>query len=573
MHKPTPIHALSVVALLMAAPLLAANAPMTERMTLPRTDFVNAGVDGIGAAMINGGGVGTIELGGVSGTVTLALLYWEGIDIDEPDDDFVGGDADYDEADIEFDGVPVTGIQLYAHGANNGWPFTAPNEPPPPPSAGLYRADVTTLIQAGGNRAYAISGLADGGGHSANGASLIVYFDDGDPANDVHVVHYEGMQSNDDGHWQFPFNVEYGGGAVEAIFHVADGQTSLDDGTLQFNVSPGLPGSNPDVNRVSFTSLHYDGLPLFGGESVPGMGFPRAGNGSRLWDIRRLPLTAGFGPPGAYEVAIQLGSAQDALALVIAQIVTAADADEGNLMLSPTPFDFGDVVRDTVGPSQTFTLRNLQPHPITIAGAPAVYAPMYQVIAQTCSGQVLAPGATCTVDVACAPTGLNQSPPSALVIKWTPPGSPSPLRSTYAPLACFGIATAEFSRLVIAPPACDFGRLAGGNVSPARHFIASNTGNLPLTVTEVREITAGFTIQSEACEGLVLQPGESCPVSVAFTPPGTSTGGGVFTRNLALYYSASDDAEDNVRSELTGLVIGTTGDRMSGDGFDPPDCG
>ena len=571
MHNRTPIRSLGLAALVMAAPLSAANAPMTELMTLPHTDYVNAGVDGIGAAAINGGGVGTIELSGVSGTVTQALLYWEGIDIVEPDDEFIGGNADYDEAEIEFDGVPVSGTQLYAHGANNGWPFTAPGETPPP-SAGLYRADVTALIQAGGNRSYALEGLADGGGHSANGASLIVYFDDGNPANDFRVVHYEGMQSNDDGYWQFPFTVAYAGGAAEAIVHVADGQTSLADGDLQFRVTPGVSGSNT-WNAITFTNTHYDGLPLFGGESVPGMGFPRASNGRRLWDIRRLPLTGAFGPPGTYSLATQFNGAQDALSLLVAQIVTPADADEGNLMLSPTPFDFGDVLRDTVGPSQTFTLRNLQPHPITIAGTPSVYAAMYQITAQTCGGQMLAPGATCTIDVACAPSGLNQAPASALVVKWTPPGSPSPLRTTYAPLACFGIATAEFSRLVIEPAACDFGRVAGGSVSAPRDFIASNTGNLPLTVTDVREIFGGYLVQSEACEGLVLQPGESCPVAVTFTPPGTSTGGGVYNRNLVLEYSASDDAEDSARSALTALAIGSTGDRMFGDGFDPPGCG
>lgn len=38
MHDATPIRTLGLAALVMAAPLLAANAPMTERMTLPRTD-------------------------------------------------------------------------------------------------------------------------------------------------------------------------------------------------------------------------------------------------------------------------------------------------------------------------------------------------------------------------------------------------------------------------------------------------------------------------------------------------------------------------------------------------------
>lgn len=566
MKIPNPIGLVGLGFLSLAASALAVNAPMTELTTLPRTDFVNVGVNGIGAAAINGGGVGTIELSGVSGTVTQAFLYWEGIDIDDPNDDFIGGNADYDEAEIEFDGVPVSGTQLHAHGANNGWPYTGLGEPPAPPSAGMYRADVTALVQAGGNRDYALEGLADGGGHSANGASLIVYFDDGNPANDFHVVHCEGMQSNDDGDWQFPFTVAYAGGAVEAIFHVADGQASLGDGILRLNVTPGVPGGNPDYNTISFTPTHHDGLPMWAGESVPGMGFPRAGDGLRLWDIRRLPLTGAFGPPRVYSVATVLDAKSDALSLLVAQIVTPADADETNLMLTPTPFDFGDVVRDTVGPSQTFTLRNLQPHSITISDT-TVWADMYQITAQTCGGQTLAPGATCTVDVACAPTGIGQAPPHALEVEWTPPGT-STTRTSYAPLACYGIAAADFSRLLIAPSSCDFGQVPAGSISAPRHFTASNTGNLPMTLTEVRTFSSRFIVAFDACEGLVLQAGESCPVDVAFG----SDLVGVFESSLTIYYSASDDDDANVHALLDGIATGETGNRVFADGFDPPSC-
>lgn len=566
MRNRTLTHTLATVALTVALPAIAGNSPMTELMTLPRTDYVNVGVNGIGAAAVNGGGVGTIELSGVSGSVTLALLYWEGIDIDYAPDDFIDGDADYDEAEIQFDGVPVSGTQLYAHGANNNWPFTAPGDPPPPPSAGLYRADVTALVQAGGNRSYLLQGLADGGGHSANGVSLVVYFDDGDPANDFHVVHYEGMQSNEGDAWQFVFDIDYAGGAVEAIFHVADGQASLGDGILQLNVTPGVPGSNPDYNTIRFTPTHYDGLLMWAGESVPGMAFPRAGNGLRLWDIRRLPLTGGFGPPGVYSVATVLNATGDALSLLIAQVVTPADADETNVMLTPTPFDFGDAVRDTVGPSQTFTLLNLQPHPITISDPPTVGANVYQITAQTCADQTLAPGATCTVDVACAPDGLGQAPPSALEVEWTPPGS-STTRTSYAPLACYGIRAAQFSRLTLAPSSCDFGQVPAGTVSATRHFTASNTGNLPINITEAHT-SLPFVVQLDTCAGLVLQPGQTCQADVAYA----SDWDGEFEEGLYIHFSASDDESANGVALLNIVAAGTTGNPVFADGFDPPGC-
>src|SRR5262249_57055426 len=100
-------------------------------------------------------------------------------------------------------------------------------------SSRSFRADVTALVQ--GNGLYTVSGLSAKPGHSADGVSLIVFFDDGHPENDRDVVVFEGNDSNVDGFpgeddgWHAVLNgILYSGGTVNGQFHVADGQTFPD---------------------------------------------------------------------------------------------------------------------------------------------------------------------------------------------------------------------------------------------------------------------------------------------------------------------------------------------------------
>ena len=66
---------------------------------------------------------------------------------------FTGGDADYDQPDIRFDGTDILGTRVAGLGGNDCWGSGAP-------SAGTYRADVTAQVQSRGNGDYAFSGLS-----------------------------------------------------------------------------------------------------------------------------------------------------------------------------------------------------------------------------------------------------------------------------------------------------------------------------------------------------------------------------------------------------------------------------
>jgi hypothetical protein len=258
MDTPNRLHStLAGVLLGLAGPARAVETPMTLALDLPSTDVAVAGVGGIGERGPPGdGGAGVLALSGVSGTVQQAWLYWHGIDWQRAQYGFVGGNFDYDEASIEFDGQTVSGTRIAGMGSNNCW---GNDSSPNTETAALYRADVTALVQAQGNGDYVFSGLSDGPGHSANGLSLIVYHDDGDPGNNVRVRHFEGLKAD----WNTTFEVYYQGGPVEAVLHVVDGQSDFIQYATRWEALPNHPGGGGS-NTLIYYPVH-NGEPLWAG--------------------------------------------------------------------------------------------------------------------------------------------------------------------------------------------------------------------------------------------------------------------------------------------------------------------
>lgn len=261
--------ALFAASLALAAPAGARTVALGR--TESRTDYVSAGVGGIGS------GPGTITVTGVKGGVRKAFLYWHGVDNS-------GSGAVYDNETVTFAGQSVTGTSL-GDAETNCWG---------PGSSRAFFADVTPLV--GGNGGYTISGLNGKTGHSGNGASLVVLFNDGNPDNDRDLVFFEG---NDSDFVQYSFpgetngwaaslsGIDYTGGSVFAQVHAGDGQYFNDD-TISFT----------GLATVSFA----DTLSLWDGTSVPNAGFSRAGTDS-LWDIHTFDITGAFGNPGRRDIA------------------------------------------------------------------------------------------------------------------------------------------------------------------------------------------------------------------------------------------------------------------------------
>ncbi|WP_181388357.1 thrombospondin type 3 repeat-containing protein [Vibrio albus] len=234
--------------------------PITHTITHSDVDWTSAGVAGVGTV-----GVGDITVSGVSGTVEKAYLYWQGI-----------SSTGYNNPDVTINGNPVTGVNI-GDSSTNCWGAG---------SSSAYRADVTDFVT--GDGLYVIEGLASEVGYDANGASIIVIFDDGNSANNRDVVIFEGNDSNqpqgypgEDLGWHASLSpIQYGGGDAFAEMHLGDGQ-SASDGSLDFVTDNG-------ALTVNDTAALYDG------NSLPSMGHSRSGGGG-LWDIHNLNITGAFG--------------------------------------------------------------------------------------------------------------------------------------------------------------------------------------------------------------------------------------------------------------------------------------
>ncbi|HSW95933.1 MAG TPA: hypothetical protein VLI88_07220, partial [Patescibacteria group bacterium] len=247
-------------------PQPAAATTLGSKTVVYNTDYASFGVGGM-----RGNGAGTITVSGISGKVTKALLYWAGPT--NSTDPTVN-------AAVTFAGSSITGTNI-GTAYDNNWNFT---------NSQAYRADVTALVSAG-TTSYALSNFRKTDAE-INGASLLVFFDDGNPSNNRDIVVVDGNDSNgsssfDPAGWSASVpGVKYSAGAAKLELHVSDGQagsTIFNDAPVIYNGNTANPLASPDVNGE-----------IFRGDSVPnGVGTctPFACNGG-LWDIKSFDISS-----------------------------------------------------------------------------------------------------------------------------------------------------------------------------------------------------------------------------------------------------------------------------------------
>jgi len=261
---------------------------LTYFRTVFDTDFKTAGYGGMRDV-----GTGTIGLSGVSGTVNEAYLFWHGPTNAASTDTSAN-------AIVKFAGTDVTGTFL-GISSDNCWGFA---------NSMAYRANVTSLVTGDGSYALA-DFVKDGGNININGASLAVFFDDGDSTNNRDVVMFNGNDSNIDNPFDAPgwnitlADIDYTAGSASAQFHVSDGQTFPDAAVI-----------------ANLTELAPAGA-VFQGDTVPnGAGGPSNGG---LWDIRDFDVTSLLSP-GLNDLNITSGVNSDCLSCVMIAIDLPAGA-------------------------------------------------------------------------------------------------------------------------------------------------------------------------------------------------------------------------------------------------------
>lgn len=265
--------------------MLAVAPPAMAAEMIGFTTVKNTDVASFGIGYLRGNGTGTLNVSGVTGSATRAYLYWHG------PTNSTNAAAN---ANVSFGGTSITGTNV-GFSADNFWSFA---------NSQAYRSDVTSLLT--GNGSYALSNFTKSDAE-INGASLIVFYDDGDLTNNRDVVLFDGNDSNfnnvyDADNWNAVLNnINYASGSATLTLHVSDGQdfSSIDDGNLSVNGT--IIGSGG--------LFQGDGV-QFGNGNTPGNG--------ALWDIETFNIAPSLSP-GNNSLSLSLPGQTDALSLVVAQ--------------------------------------------------------------------------------------------------------------------------------------------------------------------------------------------------------------------------------------------------------------
>lgn len=200
-----------------------------------------------------------------------------------------------------------------------------------------------------------------------------------------------------------------------------------------------------------------------------------------------------------------------AVALGALTLVPGALATTGGIFTANDP-GFGSVViGNTAGPT-TVTITNSDPttHTIDSLSLAGTNPGQFNLVSDTCSAAVLAQNDTCTVGVNFAPTTPAGAKDAQIDVNYDT-GSTQTNVSALA-----GTATA-------AAPAVTVNDIAFGNVqvggTSTRTLTVTNTGNAPLNITTTGKSGGNvFTLSNNNCAQSTVAAGNSCTISVTFSP-------------------------------------------------------
>ena len=182
--------------------------------------------------------------------------------------------------------------------------------------------------------------------------------------------------------------------------------------------------------------------------------------------------------------------------------------------LAPATLDFGNQTTGGLYPTRQVRLTNSGTADLAVTGI-AISGAGFTGVTSACPA-VLAPAASCAIDVAFVATAAIAYSGAVTVTSNAAGSTPAALRGT-------GVAAA-LPVLVFAPAATslDFGNVSAGSVSAVQTVTVQNQGPGGVTLTVLNAIGAGassFSVVGGTCAlGTPLFQGNSCTVDVRFAP-------------------------------------------------------
>src|SRR6185436_3590729 len=175
------------------------------------------------------------------------------------------------------------------------------------------------------------------------------------------------------------------------------------------------------------------------------------------------------------------------------------------LVIDPTEQRFGFSVAGCPPPPISFRVSNAGE---SASGQLAVMTGAeFPAIADSCDGQSLPPGGSCTIAIQFRGSFGERS--STLVVSAHPGGR---VEARMTALVFPDDSVSVF------PSRVDFGSIEIGDTSPPRSFELKNIGGMTITVGKATTSTEDFVMVKDDCRDRNLGPGETCQLAVSHRP-------------------------------------------------------
>jgi len=174
-------------------------------------------------------------------------------------------------------------------------------------------------------------------------------------------------------------------------------------------------------------------------------------------------------------------------------------------LVTPVGFGYGDVALGSTAETQSATVTNVGPGPVTFSGsggAAGVFGG-----SQNCQGRTMEEGTSCEFSYRFTPTALGDADRST---------SGSMNGQPYAfDFRGRGVAR---DRFLISPYGLDFGEVPIGFSSAPQVITVTNLGPGPVVMSGAGGGAGALFGGGQSCQGLTLEEGASCEMSYRFTP-------------------------------------------------------
>jgi hypothetical protein len=195
-------------------------------------------------------------------------------------------------------------------------------------------------------------------------------------------------------------------------------------------------------------------------------------------------------------------------------VLTGIGLVEPILTLSTVKLDFGSQPVGTSGAEQTVRLwndgaANLQINSVAVTG---VNASDFIITAESCDRNSVPPEGACEVSIRFNPSALGSQ---SAIIEFSSNAGGSPHQ-----VALSGIG-ASLPALTLNPTSLNFDNQSVGTRSATLMLTLTNNGASPINIADVNMIgpnASDFAITTTTCRGASMLPGDSCVVSIAFSP-------------------------------------------------------